>query len=353
MNKVINNKLLNIVLVAILIYIVFLLREVWLPIYYKLVIALKPFVIAFAIAFVLYPLLKWLVKKKVPKWLAVLLIVLVVVSISGLTLYYLAPLLVTQLVELINSLSVFLGEISTKYDLNFLNIDNKLDIYSSKIMDSFGTYIMNGSFIELINTSIGYITNTIIVFVVSIYMLYDMDKIRAAIKDYFKDKKSFKLIQTYDKEMYLYLKGLLTFMVVQFFEYTIAFMLIGHPNFLLIAFLASVTTIIPYIGGFITNIIAIIIASVVSTNLLILTIIMSLVLPNIDGYIISPRIYKKTNRISPLLTIFAVFTFGVFWGFMGIVVALPLTIILTSTYKIYKQDIENKIKKIKEKRKHR
>lgn len=349
MNKVFNNKLLNVVLVFLLIYIIFLLREAWLPIYYKVIKAFTPFIVAFAIAFVLYPVLKWLVKKKVPKWLAVLLIVLVIVSVSGLTLYYVGPLLITQLIELINSLSIFLSELSTKYNLDFLNIDSQLDMYSNKIMDSFGSYIMNGSFIGLINTSIGYITNTIIVFIVSIYMLYDMDKIRAAVKNHFINKKSFKLIQTYDKEMYLYLKGLLTFMVIQFFEYTIAFAIIGHPNFLLIAFLASVTTIIPYIGGFITNIIAIIIASVVSTNLLILTIIMSLVLPNIDGYIISPKIYKKTNRISQLLTIFAVFTCGVFWGFIGIVISLPLTIILTSTYKIYKQDIENKITKIKEK----
>lgn len=347
MNKVFNNKLLNIVLIFILIYIIFLLREAWLPIYYKVIKAFTPFIIAFAIAFVLYPILKWLVKKKVPKWLAVLIIVLVIVSVSGLTLYYVVPLLATQLIELINSLSVFIGELSTKYNLDFLNIDSKLDMYSEKIMDSFSTYIINGSFIGLIITSIGYITNIIIIFIVSIYMLYDMDKIRAWIKNYFINKKSFKLIQTLDKEIYSYLKGLVTFMIIQFFEYTIAFLLIGHPNFLLIAFLASITTIIPYIGGFITNIIAIIIASVVSTNLLILTIIMSLVLPNIDGYIISPKIYKKTNRISPLLTIFAVFICGIFWGFIGIAISLPLTIILMSTYKIYKQDIENKIRKIK------
>lgn len=347
MNKLFNNKLLNIVLVFVLVYIIYLLREAWLPIYFKIIKAFTPFILAFAIAFVLYPILKWLVKKKVPKWLAVLLIILVILSVTGLTLYYVVPLLVNQLIELINSLSVFIGELSTKYNLDFLDIDSKLDTYSKTLTDSFSSYIFNGAFLGLISTSISYITNTIIVFIVSIYMLYDMDKIRASVKNYFINKKSFKLIQTFDKEIYSYLKGLLIFMIVQFFEYTIAFLLIGHPNFLLIAFLASATTIIPYIGGFITNIIAIIIASVVSTNLLILTVIMALLLPNIDGYIISPKIYKKTNRISPLLTIFAVFTCGIFWGFVGIVISLPLTIILMSTFRIYKQDIENKIRRIK------
>ena len=143
--------------------------------------------------------------------------------------------------------------------------------------------------------------------------------------------------------------GLCLTLVIQFFEYTIVFLLIGHPNFLLLGILSSISSLIPYFGGFIVNVIAIMIAAVVSPKLLILTLIVAIVLPNIDGYIISPKVYGKTNNISPLLTIFAVFAGGVLGGFIGILIALPLTIILRTIFKYYKGDISKKIDDIKEK----
>ena len=138
-------------------------------------------------------------------------------------------------------------------------------------------------------------------------------------------------------------------MVIQFFEYTFLFLIIGHPNFLLLGVLACITTVIPYFGGIITNVIALLISSVVSSKLFILTLIITLVFPNIDGYIISPKIYGKTNQIPPLLTIFSVFAGGALFGFAGIVIAVPLTIIIMSVIKSYKNEITVKIKKVKDK----
>ena len=180
--------------------------------------------------------------------------------------------------------------------------------------------------------------------------LSDMQNIRKKVALFFKKrgKKTYKLVQDIDHETTQYFKGLFLTIVIQFFEYTLVFKLIGHPNFLLLGILCSVSTLIPYFGGMIVNIIAIMIASVVSPQLLILTIIVSLIFPNIDGYIISPRVYGKTNNISPLLTIFAVFAGGVLGGFVGILIALPLTIILKTIYKHYEDDIKEKIDDIKE-----
>ena len=146
-----------------------------------------------------------------------------------------------------------------------------------------------------------------------------------------------------DHEIGNYFHGLAIFMVIQFIEYSFLFWIIGHPNWLLLGTLACVTTIIPYFGGLITNIIAVIIASVISTPLFILTLIITLIFPNIDGYVISPRIYGKTNNINPIWTIFAVFAGGALYVFLGIIVALPLYIILKCTYNFFKKDIYGKI----------
>ena len=111
--------------------------------------------------------------------------------------------------------------------------------------------------------------------------------------------------------------------------------------------MCSVTTIIPYFCGIFANIIACITAFFVNTKLFILTLIVAFICPNIDGYIISPRVYGKTNNIPTLLTIFAVFAGGILYGVVGIIIALPVAIILLATYRFYEDDISDKIEEIK------
>lgn len=76
----------------------------------------------------------------------------------------------------------------------------------------------------------------------------------------------------------------------------------------------------------------------ISKKVFILTLLVALILPNIDGYLISPKIYGKTNNISPLLNIFAVFSGGIIGGFTGIIISLPIIIIIRAIYKYYKND---------------
>ena len=73
-----------------------------------------------------------------------------------------------------------------------------------------------------------------------------------------------------------------------------------------------------------------------------------MICPNIDGYIISPKVYGKTNKLHPLVNIFAVFAGGILAGFWGIVISLPIAIIIIATYKFFKEDINTKLVTIKD-----
>ena len=54
-------------------------------------------------------------------------------------------------------------------------------------------------------------------------------------------------------------------------------------------------------------------------------------------------------RVAPSTFVFAVFGGGVLGGFVGILIALPLTIIIKTIFNYYKGDIYKKIDDIKEK----
>lgn len=346
--KKVNYKSLNILIILAIVYVLFLMRDLWIGVFFKVLAVLKPFIIAFAMAYAIYPFLKWLQSKKIPKFFAILIILVILALFIFFVVISLVPVFTDQLVSLFGNIMKFVSEMGSKYDIDIAPIQTNLSTIFNTISSNVSKYISDGA-INLVNSSISFVSNSIIVLVAFIYFLIDMDKIRDNIDEFFskKSKKTYKLVQDIDHETTSYFKGLFLTILIQFFEYTIVFYLIGHPNFLLLGVLSSVSTLIPYFGGLIVNIIALIIASVVSPQLFVMTLIVAIVFPNIDGYLISPKIYGKTNNISPLLSIFAVFAGGVLGGFIGILIALPLTIILRTIYKSYKKDISKKIGNIR------
>ena len=347
----INYNLVNILLIVAIICLLYLIKDLWIGIVVKFIGMLFPFILAFAIAYALYPFVKRLMNAGFPKWLSVGLVVFILIGFLALILIMIVPMLYDQVVLFLSNISAFITDISSKYELDLGVLQSSLSDISSDVIKTLSKYISDGA-VNIVNTSISVISTFIITAIVSVYILWDMDKIRNYISKKLKKYKnrSYKYVNKLDKAVSGYFTGLGLNIIIQLFEYTIIFKLIGHPNYLILGVLAAVTTIIPYFGGLIVNIIACLIASVVSFKLFILTLIVCLVCPQIDGYIVSPKVYGKTNQLHPLINIFAVFAGGYLAGFWGIVISLPLAIIILTTYRFFKEDINDKITEIKEKK---
>lgn len=101
------------------------------------------------------------------------------------------------------------------------------------------------------------------------------------------------------------------------------------------------------VWGFIVTVLSLLVSSVLGTKLFIATAIVCMICPILDGNVIGPKIYGKSNKLHPLLVIFAVFAGGIVAGFWGIVISIPVAIILKVTYNFYKKDINRRIVKIK------
>lgn len=350
MNKnKINFRLVNFTILILAIFLIYSVKGLWMGAIDKILAILFPFLISFAIAYALYPFLKKLMEKGLPKWLSVLIVSLLSFGLFILLIILVIPLLYEQTLLFISNFSTFLTDISSKYEVNFGELQSTLSDFSSNLITEFGNSISAGA-MGIVNASFSIIAAFVVVIFVSIYILIDMDKIRITVKDYLKQKKkkTYNYVKLLDKEITNYFTGMGKNMLYQLIEYTTVFFLIGHPNYLLLGVLSAVTNLIPYFGGFIVNILALIIASVISTKLTILTLIVCLICPQLDSYVIAPRVYGKTNNIHPLVNIFAVFAGGVLWGFWGILIALPVTIIIMATFKYFRKDIDNRIDDLKE-----
>ena len=350
MNDKVNFKLLNLLITIAIVCLLYLIRGLWIGIVVNIFNVVAPFLLAFAVAYVIYPLVKKLIDSGAPKWLAILTVCILGFGSLFVILLLTIPLMYEQILLFISNISMLLSDLSTKYEINFGTLQTSLTDFSSTIISSLGNTISSGA-INAVSSSVGVFSTGIVVMCAAVYFLIDMDNIREGIKRYFnrKNRRTTLYLTKLDDELTKYIGGLGKNILIQVVEYTLAFLLIGHPNYLILGILSGLSAVIPWFGGFIVAVLSLLVSSVISTKMFILTVIICIVCPILDGNVIGPKVYGKTNKLHPLVVIFAVSAGGVIAGFWGILVSLPIAILIKTTYNFYRRDIDKKINFIKKK----
>ena len=279
--------------------------------------------LSFTLSYIIYPIYKKL-NKKINKLLSVFIIYGTLISIIILFIYMIIPNtnFILKLNDLFTNILVFINKLNQKYNLNI-----NLEEYLNNIIN----YFINNS-VFLIKNIFNFFSKIVFIVILSICILINME----LLKDLINKLKNKVLIYNINDALKNYLVANIKILAIQSVEYTFVFLLIGHPNYILLGILNSVNTFIPFVGSIITNVVAITTASVISKNLLIKTAIVSIVLPNIDAYLVSPKIYNSANKISKTLTIAAILIGGYLFDFYGIIFAIPITIIVIEVLKYYK-----------------
>lgn len=350
MEDKLNFKLLNLLILIAIVCLLYLIRGLWLGIVCAIFKIVAPFLLAFGVAYMIFPLVRKLISLGCHKWVAISVTCLLSLGIVVLLAITTIPLLYEQALLFISNISVFLSDLSTKYEINLGNLQTTLTDFSTNIMTNIGSKISDGA-ITLVNTSVSFMSSAIVVIASAVYFLIDMDKIRSEIKSFYykRNRRMVFYLKKLDSEMSKYIMGMGLNVILQMIEYTIAFLIIGHPNYLILGILSGVSAIIPWFGGFLVAVLSLLVSSVISTKMFILTVIICIICPTLDGNVIGPKVYGKTNQIHPLLIIFAVSAGGMIAGFWGIVLSIPIAIALKTTFGFYKTDIYKGVKKIKKK----
>ena len=318
---VVNGKILTITL---FVFIIYLLNKLnFLDRIIKFILLLF---ISLILSYIVYPIHKKITKKS-NRFISVIIIYLVILLFIITLIFLIIPskTFISKVIDLLSNILKFTYKINNKYNLN-IDINSYISLITK--------YIINNS-IFFIKNIINFITNLLFVIALSICILFNITTIKNVLLKY----KHYKLICNIHNKLKYYVIANLKIIIIQFVEYLIFFYLIGHPNYLLLAILNSINSFIPIIGSLFTNSIALITASVISKKLLILTSIISIILPNIDAYFIIPKIYKNTNRLSQTLTISSIIICSLLFGFIGIIIAIPLLIIIIEIIK-YKKSLK-------------
>ena len=109
--------------------------------------------------------------------------------------------------------------------------------------------------------------------------------------------------------------GILTFIAISFFHI---------PYAILIATIVGVTNIVPVIGPLIGAIPTAFILLLSDPSKVIPFLIIILIIQQLDGNVIGPKILGDNTGVSPLCVIIAVAIVGSLWGIVGMIVGVPL-----------------------------
>lgn len=354
MKNKINSKLINILILLAIIFMVILIWPTIDRYIFTALLAILPLVIAFTIAYILNPLLNILQKRKIPRWAG---IIVIYATIIGFFIYLVFG-VVKPALDNIGDITIGIERILTEIG-NILNVDTSgvsnyvKDIVQSAL-DSIGAYFTASG--NAINYVWDTIVNGAVIIVVGIIFLFTFPKIRIGIRDYLEDTiqpKTFNFVKSLDKELNNYLWAEVIIAGLQALEYG-GFMLIlsiFFPEFLvfvpLVAIVAAILSLIPYFGGYF---------SILFTAIIIMTVpqaaygmiglgIFTLIFPQLDAYVINPKIYQTTLKLNPIATIAFVLLGQAFFGIIGAILSVPIQVIFELTMSYYKEDIKKAIKK--------
>jgi predicted PurR-regulated permease PerM len=120
-------------------------------------------------------------------------------------------------------------------------------------------------------------------------------------------------------------------------------MLLGVPASGGLGVIAGLLDPIPMVGPVIAGIPAVLLALTVSPMTALWTVVLFLVIQQIQGNFLQPMIQKHAVDVPPAVLLFAVFGFGILFGTLGVLLSAPLTIVAyVLVQRAYVKDILNK-----------
>ena len=220
---------------------------------------------------------------------------------------------------------------------NYQDISERVsDIATTNVLPNVNTYIKNLS--SGVINALGVVVNIIIGMMVMMYLLNMKTTLSSQAKKIVYSLAGVKIgneIVTearYIKNMFeKFIVGkIIDSIIIGIINYF--FMMIIHmPYALLISVVVGVTNVIPFFGPFIGAIPSIVLLLLVSPFTALQFAVWILVLQQVDGNIIGPKILGQTTGLPSFWVLFSILLFGGLFGIVGMIIAVPTWAIIYRT----------------------
>jgi len=304
-----------------LIFVAYLIRDVLAILFFALIIASTASI----------PV-NWLKKHRIPRTVGVIIVYLFAIAFIGFLLTIIITPLASELKQLSNFMPSIADELSSgiKFFRNIIHDQSQFQQFfvslSEKISQlSFDIFSVTGNVM-------GRVASFVIVFILSFYLTVEQEGVRKIIRSFLPEtKKDYainlwergqkKLSRWFGSQLLLGLiVGLMTF---------IGLTILQIPYALALSVLAGIFELIPTVGPILSAIPAVAIAFIESPILALITLGLYVVIQQLENHLLVPKIMQKTTGLNPIITILAILIGVKLGGILGMVLAIPITMLIS------------------------
>jgi len=296
---------------------------------------LLPFVLGAAIAYLLDPIVDRLERLGTGRVLGTILILMAAFFVLFFIFLLLIPLAIDQFrllaaaaPDLVTSVQALvlnqIASISPESEALNSTVSNLSTMAQEKLGIIFGSVM--ASAISLIDV----IMLMVITPVVAVYLLVDWDRILEKINELLPLDHALvvrSLASEIDSTLSAFVRGMIAVCLVLGIYYATALSLIGLEFGLIIGFIAGLVSFIPYVGALLGGVLAIGLALIQfwgDFELVALVVGVFIVGQIFEGNILTPKLVGNSVGLHPVSLILALSLFGAFFGFIGLLLAVPL-----------------------------
>ncbi len=280
--------------------------------------------VSIVLASAMEPLVDYLKLKKIPRFVTVLLVYILVLGLFGLVIALVTPPLVVQAKLALYNLPEYLNRLQAQFPF-LVNVN---------LGDIAGSYF-NGEDNSVITRTLSVFSGVVsflTILVVSFYLVAEergMKKLVASLVPSEYEDTAVHLVTRIQHKMGLWVLGQILLSVCIFVGVYLGLTLLGVQYALVLALLAGVFEVVPFIGPTLSAIPALFIAFSQSPALALAVLVLYIAVQKLESWILVPKIMQKTVGTSPVVIIFALLIGVKLGGVVGLLLAVPIVAIFT------------------------
>ncbi|WHZ32948.1 AI-2E family transporter [Desemzia incerta] len=343
------------IMIGILIFIYDQISFVFEPLLVFFSSIVAPVILAVLTYFLFNPLIDWLEKHRLKRvWGVILLFLVLIGALVGL-IFLVVPYISEQVTQFVVAFPEYVDNIgatimgwtdNSVFEDTANNVIEWFNGWIGELPSNIVDYLTTA--VSGISTVVSTVSNFVVIMVtfpIILFFLLKDDKkffsyvMKVIPPKYRKETRDLGLIIA--DQVGSYVKGQLTISLFLGIMMFIGFTIIGLDYAGILAIVASVTSVIPYIGATLAMVPAVIIALTTSWFMLVKLIIVWLVVQFVDGNFVEPNVMGKNLKIHPLTIIIVLLVLGELLGLVGLILGVPIyaisRVVVTFIFRKFKQ----------------
>lgn len=290
--------------------------------------------VAFIIALAIRKPVQALQRRRLPKGLAILIVYGLVLLVIALLLLVILPPIIRQSAPYLQDEDTLIKQIMAAENRLEAEIEARTDLEIT-LPDEQAVRTTISSAVNQARSRIpalagnfgSLLSNLALVFVTAMYILLSFDQIIDMILRLFPTQQRGEILQMLEEiEQAVggYVRGaLLVAAIIGVLDF-LALTILRIPNAGMLALIVAVTTTVPAIGGYVGVIGATLVALLSSPTDALVTLIVVVVVQQLENYVFSPRIIESTVNLNPVISIMSILIGVAVVGVVGALIAVPV-----------------------------